>query len=158
MLEAVRARGYRADMGHRDSWLRQVIVTEPTTGEQVSVDLGQDYRQQPPVIITGLGPVIALSDAAASKARALNDRRAARDYLDLHVLLSREGWSVTTLFQALRDQLRPTITVEEFADDLAAAADQDPEDYAAYNLAPTDIARISRDFLAWAQQLRGAED
>jgi len=61
-----------------------------------------------------------------------------------------------TLFQALHDQLRPTITVDEFATDLAAASDQDPEDHAAHGLGPADIVRISQHFTAWEQQLRDA--
>jgi hypothetical protein len=115
-----------AEVGHSDTWLRQILVTDPHTGDQVVLDLGQDYRQHPPILITGLGPVIDLPDAAASKARALNDRRAARDYLDIHALLTQTGWTPQRLFAALRDNLRPVITVAEFAADLGAAGDQDP--------------------------------
>jgi Nucleotidyl transferase AbiEii toxin, Type IV TA system len=82
-LAVLRAHGYTAEVGHRDTWLRQILVTDPASGERVVLDLGQDYRQNPPVAIAGIGPVIDLPDAAASKARALNDRRAARDYLDI---------------------------------------------------------------------------
>ena len=121
----MRERGYTAEVGHSDTWLRQIIVTDPASGEQVLLDLGQDYRQHPPILITGLGPVIDLPDAAASKARALNDRRAARDYLDLHALLTQPGWTPARLFAALRDNLRPVLTADEFAADLAAAGQQD---------------------------------
>jgi hypothetical protein len=134
--------------------MRQILVTEPASGEQVVLDLGQDYRQNLPVVIAGVGPVIDLPDAAASKARALNDRRAARDYLDIHVLLSRRPWTPPSLFAALRDHLRPTITVAEFAADLAAAGEQDPEDYYAYGLTDADIARLAAAFTAWATELR----
>ena len=99
-LTALRELRYQAEVGHSDTWLRQIIVTDPATGEQVLLDLGQDYRQHPPIVITGLGPVIDLPDAAASKARALNDRRAARDYLDLHALLTQPGWTPARLFAA----------------------------------------------------------
>lgn len=122
------------------------------------MDLGQDYRESPPVVVAALGPVIALPDAAASKARALNDRRAARDYLDIHVLLTRGPWTPATLFHALHDQLRPTITIDEFADDLAAAGNEDPEEYAAYGLNAGDITRIVADFNGWARQLRVVKD
>jgi len=88
VLTALRSRAFQAEGGHSDTWLRQIIVTEPASGEQVVLDLGQNYRENPPVVIAGLGAVIALPDAAASKARALNDRRAARNYLDIHVLLT----------------------------------------------------------------------
>lgn len=153
-LAALRACGYTAQVGHSDTWLRQILVNDPSTEEQVVLDLGQDYRQNPPVVITGLGPVIDLPDAAASKARALNDRRAARDYLDIHALLSRTPWTATRLFTVLRDNLRPTITVDEFAADLAAAGEQDSEDYYAYGLTDADITRLTEDFIRWAAELR----
>ena len=145
-LAGLRDRGYVAEVGHSDTWLRQILVTDPHSGDQVVLDLGQDYRQHPPILITGLGPVIDLPDAAASKARALNDRRAARDYLDIHALLTQTGWTPQSLFAALRDNLRPVITVAEFAADLAAAGDQDPEDYHAYGLTDADITRLAADF------------
>jgi hypothetical protein len=156
VLEALADKGYRAKVGHADSWLRQIIVTDSASGEQVAVDLGQDYREHPPVVVAGLGPVIAPTDAAASKARALNDRRAPRDYLDIYALLTR-GWTPGTLFAALRDQLRPTLTVEEFAADLAAAGDQDPEDYASYGLEQYDVTQLAEQFTEWAHQLRAEE-
>ena len=154
VLAALRAVGYQAVVGHSDSWLRQILIADPATGEQIILDLGQDYREQPPVVIADLGPVIAMPDAAASKARALNDRRAARDYLDIHALLAGDQWTPHSLFAALHDKLRPTITVDEFAADLAAAADQDPDDYGIYGLSPNDILRLGHDFTAWANQLR----
>jgi hypothetical protein len=42
-----------------------ILVTDPASGEQVVLDLGQGYRQNPPVAIAGIGPVIAygLNDA-----------------------------------------------------------------------------------------------
>jgi predicted nucleotidyltransferase component of viral defense system len=156
-LAALRARGFVAQVGHSDTWLRQILVNDPATGEQVVLDLGQDYRQNPPIAITGIGPVIDLPDAAASKARALNDRRAARDYLDIHALLSQTGWTPARLFTALRDNLRPVVTAEEFAADLAAAGEQDPEDYHAYGLTDTDIARLTADFTRWAAELRAQD-
>lgn len=94
----------------------------------------------------------------AAKARALNDRRAARDYLDIHVLLSRGTWTPQSLFAALHDHLRPTIATEEFAADLATVGDPDPENYAAYSLGPAEVARIAASFTAWAEQLRTAPD
>jgi hypothetical protein len=124
------------------------------TGDTVVLDLGQDYRQNPPIVIADLGPVIDLPDAAASKARALNDRRAARDYLDIHALFSRTPWTPARLFTALHDNLRPTLTEDEFAADLAAAGDRDPEDYRAYGLTDEDIARLTADFTKWAAELR----
>ncbi len=61
--------------------------------------------------------------------------------LDIHALLAQTGWTAARLFGALRDNLRPFITVDEFAADLAVAGDQDPEDYRADGLSePTSLA------------------
>jgi hypothetical protein len=48
-LAALRAHGYTAEVGHCDTWLRQILVTDPTSGERIVLDLEQDYRQNPPV-------------------------------------------------------------------------------------------------------------
>jgi hypothetical protein len=156
VVTALAAQGLSGTVGHRDSWLRQIVAVDPATREHVAIDLGQDYRHLPSVVIAGLGPVIAAADAAASEARALNDRRAARDYLDVHVLLTSGGWTPAGLFNAVHNQLRPWLTLEEFAADLAAAGDQDPDDYAAYGLDSDAIAALSAAFVSWAAQLRTA--
>ena len=87
-LAALRARGYTA----AGRPLRHLATPDPRQrphhrGAGRARALDRNYRQNPPIVITGLGPVIDLPDAAASKARALNDRRAVRDYLDIHALL-----------------------------------------------------------------------
>jgi hypothetical protein len=43
-LAALRARGYTAQVGHSDTWLRQILVNDPTTAEQVVLDLGHSPR------------------------------------------------------------------------------------------------------------------
>ena len=89
-----------------------------------------------------------------SKARALHDRRAARDYLDIHALLSAGGWTPISLYSALHDHLRSTLTADQFAADLAAAGDQDLHDYAAYGLDRQDVERLAASFTGWVEQLR----
>lgn len=76
------------------------------------------------------------------------------DFYVIHELLSRRTWTPARLFIDLRDKLRPTITVDEFAADLAAAGNQDPEDYYAYGLTDDDTTRLTADFTRWAAELR----
>lgn len=41
VLAALRDSGYKAEVGHSDSWLRQIIVSDSASDEQVVLDLGQ---------------------------------------------------------------------------------------------------------------------
>ena len=75
-------------------------------------------------------------------------------YLDIHALLTSGTWTPASLYAALHDQLRPTVTVEQFAADLAAAGEQDPEDYTAYGLDADEIDLLAAAFNQWAEQLR----
>ena len=96
LLAALTEAGFRCTVERRDSWFRQIIVTNPPNGEQVGVDLGYDYRLHPPVRIKGIGPVLSLDDVIAGKTRALVDRQAERDYADIDrgVLLGKFALSV----------------------------------------------------------------
>ncbi len=116
---------------------RRVTVTDRKTGESLVIDLGYDSRHDPPVTISGLGPVASVDDSVGTKARALNDRRAARDYFDLNSVLQQPHWSPERVY---RDLLRfRKIEREEFARDLRAAHEEDPSDYAAYGMTFQDM-------------------
>jgi Nucleotidyl transferase AbiEii toxin, Type IV TA system len=132
ILAAAAADGLEAEIGKSDSYFRQVFVRDPSTGERVVVDLGYDLRTEAAVTISGVGHVISIDDAVGSKARALNDRRAARDYVDLDRVLQRPDWNAERLWEVFsRFRLAKR---EEFAADLRAGHEQDPDDYLAYGL------------------------
>ena len=116
---------------------RRITVSDPTTGESAVIDLGYDSRQDPPVVIAGVGPVASPDDSVGTKARALNDRRAARDYFDLNAILQQPGWSPERVYADLR-RFR-YLSRESFAADLRAAHEEDPADYAAYGMSLGDM-------------------
>jgi hypothetical protein len=141
LVEALREHGLTATVVRRDSWFRQIVVTDSGTGEQVGLDLGYDYRKKPPVFVSGLGQVLDIEDVVTGKIRALVDRQAERDYVDIDAILSTGRWSTADLFTIIHE-IRPELTEAGFLDILASAHDGDPDEYAALGLNPTDTFRL----------------
>lgn len=133
VVAAIAGHGYTTQVMLRDSWFRQIIVTDPATNEDVGVDLGYDHRKNSPVFITGIGPVLDIHDVVTGKVRALVDRRAERDYMDIDAILRSGGWTVQPLLEILRD-IRPELSPADFADILSKADEGDPEEYAALGM------------------------
>lgn len=61
----------------------RLVVTDPATGEQCEVDILKEAFWRPPAA-TEYGPVLALDDVIGTKVRALADRGAVRDLIDVH--------------------------------------------------------------------------
>ncbi len=141
VLVALRSRGYTAEVTLSDSWFRQIIVSDPVTGEKVGVDLGYDYREKPPAHVTGIGPVLDIQDVVTGKVRALVDRQAERDYMDIDAVLSSGGWTVEALFDIVRE-IRPELSQADLLAILSAAHEGDPEEYAALGLNSTAMAKM----------------
>ena len=75
---------------------------------------------------------MAIDDAVGSKARALNDRRASRDYFDLNGVLGLDDWTPERIYQALL-RVR-SIGRAEFASDLRAGHERHPKDYKRFGM------------------------
>ena len=67
VVTSMTGHGYTTAVMLRDSWFRQIIVTDPATNEEVGIDLGYDFRKNPPVFITGIGPVLDIHDVVTGK-------------------------------------------------------------------------------------------
>lgn len=152
-VAAITGHGYTTQVMLRDSWFRQIIVTDPATNEDVGVDLGYDHRKNPPVFITGIGPVLDIHDVVTGKVRALVDRRAERDYLDIDAILRSGGWTVQSLLEILRD-IRPELSPADFADILSKADEGDPEEYAALGMTLTAMQGMFSRLNAVAGSIR----
>lgn len=61
----------------------RLIATDPKSGEECEVDVLKEAFWAAPVE-TGDGPVLALDDVIGTKVRALADRSAVRDLIDVH--------------------------------------------------------------------------
>ncbi|EKX61356.1 hypothetical protein Sipo8835_36770 [Streptomyces ipomoeae] len=61
----------------------RLLITDPTTAEDRTLDLVKETFWRPPVE-TGLGPALSLEDVIGTKVRSLADRGAARDLIAVH--------------------------------------------------------------------------
>jgi hypothetical protein len=73
-----------------DPLASRLMVTAPGTDTEYALDLVKETFWRPPAI-TPLGPALSLEDTVGTKVRALTDRGAARDLVDVHAVADR--WS-----------------------------------------------------------------
>ncbi|MFH0517338.1 nucleotidyl transferase AbiEii/AbiGii toxin family protein [Streptomyces sp. M41] len=87
-------RGWQVRLLETDPLSARLLVTDPDTGEERTVDLLKETFWRPPVT-TDLGPALALEDLIGTKVRALTDRGSARDVVDVY--LAAPDWSFPDL-------------------------------------------------------------
>jgi hypothetical protein len=100
----------------------------------------------------GVGPVLALEDAVASKIRTLIDREAARDFLDVHGLLTQGRFTAAELVD-LAQRTDPNVTSEVVAEVLERSTMPEDEEYLAYGITAAAQNRLHADLAAAAASL-----
>lgn len=76
-------RGWAVRQLRADPLSGRLIATDPATGDACEVDILKEAFWAPPTA-TEHGPVLALDDVIGTKVRALADRGAVRDLIDVH--------------------------------------------------------------------------
>jgi hypothetical protein len=150
--KALKDEGLNSVVGYRDSWFKALQVFNPVTEEAIVVDLGYDYRENEPVIIADLGPVLDIEDVITGKVRAFWDCRAARDYIDIDTILQTGRWTPSDLLTSLR-RVRPEASAEIFAEALRAVDAIDNNEYEEYHLNQEDIAKMVTGLELAAKQI-----
>jgi hypothetical protein len=149
---ALEDEGLSSVAGYSDSWFKALQVFDPVTKEAVIVDLGYDYRENEPVIITGLGPVLDIEDVITGKVRAFWDRQTARDYIDIDAILQTGRWPPSDLLTALQ-RVRPEASAEIFAEVLKSADVVGNDEYEGYHLNQEDITEMAIRLKLAAKQI-----
>ncbi|MDR2715677.1 MAG: nucleotidyl transferase AbiEii/AbiGii toxin family protein [Coriobacteriaceae bacterium] len=152
LCDALKAGGLDSVSGYSDSWFRAIQVFDPTTDEAVVVDLGYDYRENEPVVIVGLGPVLDIKDVITGKIRALWDRQAARDFIDVDAIFQTMRWTSSELLGMLQ-KIRPEATPKAFAEILKSADTVSYEEYEGYGLDKKDITGLANRLIAAADSI-----
>jgi hypothetical protein len=99
-----------------------------------------------------VGPVLALEDAIGLKVRALHERAAHRDFIDIKAANARLSWP-----ELERAGARHTagFSLAELADRLGSIAEREDRGFASYGLTDTDIVELRRWAAAWADDING---
>lgn len=88
--------------------------------------------------------------------RALHDRAAHRDFIDVYAAATRGGYTRADL-ERLAAAHTPHVAVGDLADRLEAVELRDERYFRAYGLGEPEIAAISRWALAWAREIRSRD-
>ena len=141
--------GYEVETLKRDDWFRALVVSRAGSSEKLVIDLGYDYRQNPPVHINGIGPVLDLEDVVTGKIRAFWTRGAERDFYDVDRILASGRWTVRDLYSKIAelrpDEVRSGVLSERtFANKMSSSHLLDPDEFAALGLSASDQRKMRR--------------
>ncbi|MEU2564951.1 nucleotidyl transferase AbiEii/AbiGii toxin family protein [Streptomyces longispororuber] len=143
-------RGWEVRQVRSDPLSGRLIVTDPSTGEHCEVDVLKEAFWAPPAS-TEYGPVLAFDDVIGTKVRALADRGAVRDLIDVHAA-SRHR-TTADLEMLGRRHARFEFSLSDLRDRLAGADWLDDEEFAAYGLTAPQIHDLRTWALAWITDL-----
>jgi hypothetical protein len=125
-------------------------VTDPLTGQECEVDILKEIFWRP-VSQSPHGPVLAEEDVIGTKVRALADRGAPRDLIDVFAASLR--WTNSELEKFGRRHARGRFEREDLQANLTGADWIDDEAFAAYDLDVTTITALRTWAVAWANDL-----
>ncbi|MFB6613099.1 nucleotidyl transferase AbiEii/AbiGii toxin family protein [Streptomyces sp. NPDC085524] len=144
------ARGWQVRVISVDPLSARLMAADPESGEECEVDVLKEHFWTPPAQ-TEYGPVLALDSVIGTKVRALADRGAVRDLIDVHAASRhRTAGELERLGERHgRDEFR----LEDLRDRLAGADWADDEEFAAYGLTEDETAGLRVWARGWADDL-----
>ncbi|WP_369172944.1 nucleotidyl transferase AbiEii/AbiGii toxin family protein [Streptomyces sp. R28] len=125
-------------------------VSDPVTGQDCEVDILKEIFWRP-VVQSSYGPVLAEEDVIGTKVRALADRGAPRDLID--VFAASRRWSTADLEEFGRRHARGRFEREDLQASLTGAEWTDDEAFAAYGLDDSTISALRAWAVDWADAL-----
>jgi hypothetical protein len=115
------------------------------------VDLAADRRDSDPARLS-IGPVLAETDAVATKVATVFSRGEARDYLDLAGILATGRYTRDQLM-AMAAGVDPGFTPRLFADALAGVDRFPNQEFASYGVDSDHIAAVRQTMRSWSAEL-----
>ncbi|WP_233256981.1 nucleotidyl transferase AbiEii/AbiGii toxin family protein [Promicromonospora sp. AC04] len=154
IADALRAgleqRGWRVRSLETAPLSARFTVTDPATLEECEVDVLKEVFWRPPVQ-SPYGPVLAEEDVIGTKVRALADRGAPRDLID--VFAASQRWTTADLEEFGHRHARGRFDQEDLQSILAGAEWIDDEAFAAYGLDSGVIEALRSWAVGWADDL-----
>ncbi|WP_043687400.1 nucleotidyl transferase AbiEii/AbiGii toxin family protein [Streptomyces xylophagus] len=144
------ARGWQVQSLETAPLSARFTVTDPVTGQDCEVDILKEIFWRP-IAQSPYGPVLAEEDVIGTKVRALGDRGAPRDLID--VFAASQRWSTADLEEFGRRHARGRFEREDLQANLAGAEWTDDEAFAAYGLDEATITSLRTWAVEWADDL-----
>jgi hypothetical protein len=148
--EGLQERGWRVRSLETAPLSARFTVSDPATGQECEVDILKEIFWGP-VAHTAYGPVLAEEDVIGTKVRALADRGAPRDLID--VFAASRRWNNVDLEEFGRRHARGRFEQEDLQANLAGAEWTDDEAFAAYGLDDLAIGALRAWAAEWADDL-----
>lgn len=148
--QGLAARGWHVRVIDVDALSARLMAADPDTGEECEVDVLKEHFWTPPAQ-TEYGPVLAFDSVIGTKVRALADRGAVRDLIDVHAA-SRHR-TVNELERLGRRHGRDEFRLHDLRDRLAGADWADDDEFAAYGLTEDETAGLRTWAQHWADDL-----
>ncbi|MFJ8062640.1 nucleotidyl transferase AbiEii/AbiGii toxin family protein [Streptomyces sp. NPDC096142] len=150
LCAGLEARGWQVQSLETAPLSARFTVTDPATGQDCEVDILKEIFSRP-IAHSPYGPVLAEEDVIGTKVRALGDRGAPRDLID--VFAASQRWSTADLEEFGRRHARGRFEREDLQANLAGAEWTDDEAFVAYGLDDTTITALRTWAVEWADQL-----
>ncbi|TXL84532.1 nucleotidyl transferase AbiEii/AbiGii toxin family protein [Streptomyces sp. IB2014 016-6] len=144
LLRGLAERGWQVSVISVDPLAARLMVTSADTGEQCEVDVLKENLWSRPAI-TPYGPVLGLDDVIGTKVRALADRAAPRDFVDVRAAAL--DHSIPELEMLGERHGRGQFRLDDLRDRLGTAQWIDEEEFEAYGLSADEISALRQ----WAQ-------
>ena len=117
----------------------------------VEIDLGVDWRREPPAQLA-IGPVLALGDAVGSKVAAVYSRGEARDFLDLDAIRQSGRFADPELLTLAKDH-DPGFEKSMFVQQLRRVRELGPVETVEYGTNAAQLEQIKLRLATWAVEL-----
>jgi len=144
------ARGWEVQALETAPLSARFTVSDPATGQECEVDILKEIFWRP-VAESPYGPVLAEEDVVGTKLRALADRGAPRDLID--VFAASRRWTSAELEEFGRRHARGRFEREDLQANLTGAEWTDDEAFAAYGLDDATITALRSWAVEWADDL-----
>lgn len=147
---ALESRGWNVQALETAPLSARFTVTDPATGQECEVDILKEIFWRP-ITQSPYGPVLAEEDVIGTKVRALADRGAPRDLID--VFAASRRWTNGDLEEFGCRHARGRFEREDLHANLTGAEWTDDEAFTAYGLDDATIAMLRTWAVEWADDL-----
>ncbi|MFI5806350.1 nucleotidyl transferase AbiEii/AbiGii toxin family protein [Streptomyces sp. NPDC051561] len=150
LCSGLTARGWKVQALETAPLSARFTVTDPATGQECEVDILKEIFWRP-IAQSPYGPVLAEEDVIGTKVRALADRGAPRDLID--VFAASHRWNNAELEEFGRRHARGRFEREDLQANLNGAEWTDDEAFTAYGLGDASITALRTWAVEWADDL-----
>ncbi|MFF6995907.1 nucleotidyl transferase AbiEii/AbiGii toxin family protein [Streptomyces sp. NPDC008313] len=150
LRRGLEARGWQVHTLETAPLSARFTVSDQATGQECEVDILKEVFWRP-VVQSSYGPVLAEEDVIGTKVRALADRGAPRDLID--VFAASRRWTNAELEAFGRRHARGRFEREDLQSHLTGAEWTDDDAFAVYGLDEAVIAALRAWAVAWSDAL-----